>query len=100
MSKTSKIISQAFAESRKALLENDAKAICTDYNIPVTKFILAKTCKESVEAAQQIGATTIGLTGFQGGQLKDYSSNKIGIFTVSGNRSTALCRSPVCRTGG
>ena len=55
MSKTSKIISQAYAESRKALLENEAKTICIEYNIPVTKFILAKTCKESVVAAQQIG---------------------------------------------
>lgn len=55
MSKTSKIISQAYGESRKALLENEAKTICTEYNIPVTEFILAKTRKESVEAALQIG---------------------------------------------
>ncbi|MCW3998378.1 MAG: acetate--CoA ligase family protein [Candidatus Bathyarchaeota archaeon] len=55
MNKTSEIICQAYAESRKALLENEAKTICAEYNIPVTKFKLAKTVKESIEAAQQIG---------------------------------------------
>jgi acetyl-CoA synthetase (ADP-forming) len=55
MNKTSEIISQAYVESRKALLENEAKTICAEYNIPVTKFKLAKTCKESVESARQIG---------------------------------------------
>lgn len=55
MNKTSKIIFQAYAELRKTLLENEAKTICAEYNIPVTKFKLAKTYKDSIKAAQQIG---------------------------------------------
>jgi acyl-CoA synthetase (NDP forming) len=55
LNKTSEIICQAYAESRKALLENEAKTICAEYNIPVTKFKLTKTVKESIEAAHQIG---------------------------------------------
>ena len=55
LNKTSKIISQAYNESRKALLENEAKTICSEYDIPVTKFTLSKTCKETAIAAQQIG---------------------------------------------
>jgi len=55
LSITSKIISRAYGESRRILLENEAKTICSEYNIPVTKFMLAKTSKESVEVAQQIG---------------------------------------------
>lgn len=55
MNKTSEIISTAYSESRKLLLENEAKTICAEYNIPVTKFELAKTCKESVVIAQKIG---------------------------------------------
>lgn len=55
MNKTSKIISAAYSESRKALLENEAKTICAEYNIPVTKFELAKTCKESLSISQKIG---------------------------------------------
>jgi len=55
LNKTSKIIAQAYNESRKVLLENEAKTICSEYGIPVTKSILAKTFKETVIAAQQIG---------------------------------------------
>jgi acyl-CoA synthetase (NDP forming) len=52
---TSKIISQARREGRKALLETEAKAICMEYAIPVTKFKLAKNEEEAVEFAGQIG---------------------------------------------
>ena len=55
LNKTSKIISNAYFESRKLLLENEAKTISSEYNIPVTKFKLIKTCKESIVAAQKIG---------------------------------------------
>jgi acyl-CoA synthetase (NDP forming) len=51
----SKIISQARRESRKALLETEAKAICMEYAIPVTTFKLAKSEEEAVEVAGQIG---------------------------------------------
>jgi len=52
---TSKIISQARREGRKALLETEAKAICTEYAIPVTTFKLAKSEGEAAEFAGQIG---------------------------------------------
>jgi acyl-CoA synthetase (NDP forming) len=55
LNKTSTIISQARRESRKALLETEAKAICMEYAIPVTTFKLAKNEEEAVEFAGQIG---------------------------------------------
>jgi acyl-CoA synthetase (NDP forming) len=55
LKKTSKIISQARLEGRKALLETEAKTICMEYNIPVTKFELAKNEREAVEFAEKIG---------------------------------------------
>jgi acetate---CoA ligase (ADP-forming) subunit beta len=50
-----KIINQAKKEGRKALLETEAKTICTEYGIPVTKFNLAKNEKEAATQADQIG---------------------------------------------
>ena len=55
MNQTQKIINQAKKESRKALLETEAKTICTEYNIPVTKFNLAKNQKQAATQANQIG---------------------------------------------
>ena len=55
MNQTIKIISQAKKEGRKALLETEAKTICTEYGIPVTKFNLAKNEKEAATQANQIG---------------------------------------------
>jgi acetate---CoA ligase (ADP-forming) subunit beta len=55
MTKTTKIIAQAQKEGRKALLEPEAKTICTDYNIPVTKFAVAKNENEAAKHAQTIG---------------------------------------------
>lgn len=52
---TSKIISNAYSESRKFLLENEAKAICVEYGIRVTKFELAKNCNESILVSKKIG---------------------------------------------
>jgi acyl-CoA synthetase (NDP forming) len=54
LNKTS-IISQVRREGRKALLETEAKAICMEYAIPVTTFKLAKSEREAVEFAGQIG---------------------------------------------
>jgi acyl-CoA synthetase (NDP forming) len=55
LNETSKIISQAQNEGRKALLETEAKAICMEYAIPVTKFKLAKNEREAAEFAEEIG---------------------------------------------
>jgi acyl-CoA synthetase (NDP forming) len=55
LNKISRIISQVRREGRKALLETEAKAICIEYAIPVTTFKLAKSEREAVEFAGQIG---------------------------------------------
>jgi acetyl-CoA synthetase (ADP-forming) len=55
LNQTTKIINQAKKEGRKALLETEAKTICTEYSIPVTKFNLAKNEKEATIQADQIG---------------------------------------------
>ena len=55
LNETTKIISQAQSEGRKALLETEAKAICMEYAIPVTKFKLAKNAREAAEFAENLG---------------------------------------------
>ncbi len=55
MNQTAKIINQAKKEGRKTLLETEAKTICTEYGIPVTKFNLAKNEKEAATQAEKIG---------------------------------------------
>jgi acetate---CoA ligase (ADP-forming) subunit beta len=55
LNQTAKIINQAKKEGRKALLETEAKNICIEYGIPVTKFSLAKNEKEAGAQADQIG---------------------------------------------
>ena len=55
MNKTDKIICQARKEGRKVLLEPEAKAICVDYGIAVTKFDMAKSENEAENIAEQIG---------------------------------------------
>ena len=55
MNQTAKIINQAKKECRSSLLETEAKTICTEYGIPVTKFNLAKNEKEAAAQADQIG---------------------------------------------
>jgi acetyl-CoA synthetase (ADP-forming) len=55
LNKTDKIILQAKKEGRTALLEPEAKAICMEYGIPVTKFNVAKSEKEAAEYAKTIG---------------------------------------------
>ena len=55
MNQTTKIINQAKKEGRKTLLENEAKTICNEYGIPVTKFNLAKNENEATAKADQIG---------------------------------------------
>ncbi len=55
MNKTDKIIAQARSENRKALLESEAKTICSEYGISVPKFQLATNEKEAAKIAQEIG---------------------------------------------
>jgi acetyl-CoA synthetase (ADP-forming) len=55
MKMTNQLLSQASKEGRKSLLETEAKIICAEYGIPVTKFELAKTEDEAVELAEKIG---------------------------------------------
>jgi len=55
MSQTSEIISQAKSEGRKALLEPEAKAICMEYGIPITKFKVAFSESEAARYADEIG---------------------------------------------
>lgn len=55
LNQTLKIINEAKKEGRKALLESEAKMICTEYGIPVTKFKVATNPKEAVKSAEEIG---------------------------------------------
>ncbi len=55
LNNTSKIISHACHEGRKALLETEAKTICMEYAIPVTAFKLAKNEEEAAGFAEQLG---------------------------------------------
>jgi len=49
------IFAQARKEDRKYLLEPEAKMVCMEYGIPVTRFKVALTQDEAVKFAQQIG---------------------------------------------
>ncbi|MGA9387676.1 MAG: acetate--CoA ligase family protein [Candidatus Bathyarchaeia archaeon] len=55
MKAVSGIISQAVRDNRKSLLETEAKTVCEDYGIPITRFELAKNEAEAVEFAEAIG---------------------------------------------
>ncbi len=55
MKEIASIFSQAAMEGRKSLLETEAKTVCMEYNIPVTKFKLAKNEEEAVKYASTIG---------------------------------------------
>lgn len=52
---TSQILKKVAEDGRKILLENEAKSVCMEYGIPVTKFKLAKSEVEAVKAAEEIG---------------------------------------------
>lgn len=55
MKEASQAFSQAKKEGRKNLLETEAKLVCADYGISVTKFELAKNEDQAVEFAEKIG---------------------------------------------
>jgi acetate---CoA ligase (ADP-forming) subunit beta len=55
VSQANKIFSLLKKEGRKALLEPEAKAICVEYGIPVTKFKVASNEKDAAKFADEIG---------------------------------------------
>ena len=55
MNETQQIFSQVRKEGRSALLETEAKKICAEYDIPVTRFKLAKEEEEATKQAAAIG---------------------------------------------
>jgi acyl-CoA synthetase (NDP forming) len=55
LKKASSILLQASRERRKHLLETEAKTVCMEYRIPVTKFKLAKNKADAVNFADEIG---------------------------------------------
>ncbi len=55
MKSAAEIISQAVKDGRKSLLETEAKIICKEYGIPVTRFELAKDEEETAKFATAIG---------------------------------------------
>jgi acetyl-CoA synthetase (ADP-forming) len=55
LKETQRIFSLVREESRKNLFEAEAKAVCADYGIPVTRTELAKNEKEAVGHAQKLG---------------------------------------------
>jgi len=75
MNKVSEIISKVRGEGRKFLLEPEAKAICMEYDIPVTKFEVASSEDEAVKFAEEIGYPIV---------LKIVSPDVIHKFDVGG----------------
>jgi len=55
MSKTSELFKQVIKGGGKSLLETEAKTVCMEYGIPVTKFKLANNETEAVKFATSIG---------------------------------------------
>jgi acetyl-CoA synthetase (ADP-forming) len=73
--KVSKIFEEARKEGRNYLLEPEAKTICIEYGIPVTKFRVAKTAEEAVKFAEEMGYPAV---------LKIVSPDVIHKFDVGG----------------
>ncbi len=55
MTNISKLFTNVHKEGRKNLLETEAKAVCMEYGIPVTKFKLAENEAEAAKFADEIG---------------------------------------------
>lgn len=55
LKKASQMLAQITKEGRKALLETEAKTVCMEYGIPVTRFELAKAETDAVKLAEGIG---------------------------------------------
>lgn len=55
MIKTSEIIKEVYKNKRKFLLEPEAKTVCVEYDISVTKFKVAKNESEAVRFSEELG---------------------------------------------
>lgn len=55
MGKTAEILLNVRRQGRKNLLESEAKTICQEHGIPVTRFEVAKNTGEAVKFAEEIG---------------------------------------------
>ena len=55
MNRVESIFAEVQKAGRKHLLEMEAKTVCMEYGIPVTKFRLAETEAEAVKFAEEIG---------------------------------------------
>jgi acyl-CoA synthetase (NDP forming) len=55
MKSESEIISRAVKDGRKSLLETEAKIVCKEYGIPVTRFELAKDEEGAIRSADSMG---------------------------------------------
>lgn len=75
MNSVPQIFERVRKEGRKFLLEPEAKAVCAEYGIPVTKFKVAKTVEEAVGFAEEIGYPVV---------LKIVSPDVIHKFDVGG----------------
>lgn len=77
MEKAKQIFSEARQQKRKYLLETEAKTICMEYGIPVTKFKLVKSEQEAIKFANEIGYPVV---------LKIASPDIVHKFDVGGVR--------------
>jgi acetyl-CoA synthetase (ADP-forming) len=75
MTRTVNVFAQAKKEGRKYLLEPEAKTLCQEYGIPVTKFKVATSVEEAVKFAEGIGYPVV---------LKIVSPEVIHKFDVGG----------------
>jgi len=75
MKRVSEIFEEVRKERRKYLLEPEAKTVCAEYGIPVTKFMMAKTENEAVKFADELGYPVV---------LKIVSPDIIHKFDVGG----------------
>jgi len=57
--KVNKIFEEARTEGRNLLLEHEAKTVCSEYGIPVTKFKVATTAEEAIKFSEEIGYPTV-----------------------------------------
>ena len=57
--KVNEIFEKAKAEGRSFLLEYEAKTVCKEYGIPVTKLKIAKTAEEAAKFSEEIGYPTV-----------------------------------------
>jgi acetyl-CoA synthetase (ADP-forming) len=75
MTRPVNVFAQAKKEGRKYLLEPEAKTLCQEYGIPVTKFKVATSAEEAVKFAEGIGYPVV---------LKIVSPEVIHKFDVGG----------------